>query len=429
MIERPNGLAFLCHPYHRGGVTRWMVDAAAEWVERGNACWFVTPRPREPFASGAGRPALAEMVESLSPNHQPALVTPDAGAEFEFGTEGYRARVYARAIVRGVPQGVPVVVSDDPAAWRAVAILRGRNPLIGVLHADETGYYALASRFRRAAAAIVSVSQRIRARANTTVALSGTITEVIPCGIPLPAHDGAGPPTSRELRLIWVGRINETQKRVSDLCAIARTLLGAGQAFRLDIIGDGEDAPALHACVERHGLADHVRLLGWMASPAVLGMLRKADLMLLPSNFEGMPVAAMEALASGCAVVGSDTCGLEEYLHRASARDALWIYPRGDVTGAANAIRAASQVPRERRHAAARRFAEEEFAIGVCMDRYMALRQRLPSAAPSNATVGRRHPGDLASWLLSRARLMRAYAGRRVPRRRGSPEPAASRAA
>jgi glycosyltransferase involved in cell wall biosynthesis len=241
--------------------------------------------------------------------------------------------------------------------------------------------------------------------------------DTIPCGIPLPAWDVPDEAPDHDLHLAWVGRINERQKRVSDLCAIAQALRDEGRSFRLDIIGDGEDAAALRAAFERAELTNHVFFRGWLPSVAVLATLRRADVLLLPSNYEGMPVAAMEALASGCAVVGSDTCGLEEYADCAVAREALWIYPRGKIADALNAIHEASEVPRDRRRVAARRLAEVEFAIAVCMDRYAALCERIASREGNGGAIAALHPGDVTSWIRSRARLLRAYARALLPGR------------
>jgi glycosyltransferase involved in cell wall biosynthesis len=321
-------------------------------------------------------------------------------------------------VFQHVPAGVPVVVSDDPAAWDALAMLRRRNPMIGVLHADEPHYYALASRFQHAATAIVSVSRRVFANARGTGAGSEATTDVIPCGIPLPTLATPVRATSERLRLVWVGRINEYQKRVSDLAAIAAALRGAGRAFRLDIIGDGEDAARLRALLQRSDIADDVQFLGWLPASAVQSALSESDLMLLPSNFEGMPVAAMEALACGCAVIGSDTCGLEEYQGRMSARNALWIYPRGNVGAAVAAIETAARVERDERRRAARRLAEEEFAIAVCMRRYEDLLSRLPRAEHVATAIPTRHIGDIASWVVSRARLLRRRANGLVAHKR-----------
>jgi glycosyltransferase involved in cell wall biosynthesis len=132
--------------------------------------------------------------------------------------------------------------------------------------------------------------------------------------------------------------------------------------------------------------------------------------MLLPSNFEGMPVAAMEALGAGCTVVASDTSGLEEYMDVPAATNALRIFPRGDVHRGAAAVIAAAKVAPETRRAAARKLADQEFSIETCMDRYAGLLQRLHKApVVSGATVPAWTVADVASLSIAAARRARRW--------------------
>jgi glycosyltransferase involved in cell wall biosynthesis len=125
-------------------------------------------------------------------------------------------------------------------------------------------------------------------------------------------------------------------------------------------------------------------------------ILRGADVFVLPSNFEGMPVAAMEALAHGCAVVASDSAGVEEYASATAARGCLWIYPRGEISAAVAAILAAGQIDKGARRVRARAFAVSEFSIDTCMDRYAELVERV-RCTPSQDRI------DLGSLRLARA--------------------------
>ncbi|HJU69141.1 MAG TPA: glycosyltransferase family 4 protein [Gemmatimonadaceae bacterium] len=412
-------VAFLCQPYHRGGVTRWMVDAASEWVRRDQGrCWLVAPLPRSPFVNGAGRPTIVELAETLPSGVRPRIAAPVVGSEFEFGTCDYRARVLARALQQTLPAGVPIVVSDDPATWRGSSLVRGRHPLIGVLHGPDEPYMRLAEQYQGVAAAIVGVSPRVLNAARARVRTEEMATRVIPCGIPLPPAPPAPGHESSEIRVIWVGRITEREKRVSDLAAIAVELARAGRRFRLDIAGDGEDSGALRESVVRNELTQVVHFHGWLNHEAVTDLLARADVLLLPSNFEGMPVAAMEALARGCSVVASDTSGLDHYLDSPEAREALWIFPCGDVPGAARLVLRAAAVPPAQRRRAARRLAEQEFSIAICMDRYAALlseihqrRRTGPAAIASHAAA------DLASFAVAAARQLRLRVASKLARR------------
>jgi glycosyltransferase involved in cell wall biosynthesis len=361
-----------------------------------------------PFVNGLGRPAIVDLAQALPMAVRPRIASPLVGSEFEFGTGDYRARVYARSLQRALPAGVPIVVSDDPATWRGTSLLGGRHPLIGVLHGPDEPYMRLAERYHTVAAAIVGVSARVLNAARARFRTGGIATQVIPCGIPLPTVPGSSLGEPQELRLIWLGRIAEREKRVSDLASIASELRRAGQRFRLDVVGDGEDAGLLRQTIVRHELTNVVHLHGWLHHEAVTDLLRRAEVLLLPSNFEGMSVAAMEALASGCSVVASDTSGLDEYLGSPGARDALWIFPCGDVQEAARLVLRAAAVPAIQRQHAARRLAEEEFSIARCMDKYAALLLEIHRPQRTGpAAIAPYAAADLASFAVAAARQLR----------------------
>ena len=411
---RTDAIALLCHPYHRGGVTRWMVDAGVEWRRRGGECWFIAPRPRTEFSSGKGRPLVLELMQSVDPRAVPTIVAPDVGAEFELGTHAYRASVYAAAVMRSVPPGVAVLGSDDAAAWHAAALLRTAHPMIGVLHADDPWYYELAHRYAGSVSAFVAVSSRVQRRLAELMGPAAPLAARIPCGIPFAPSDDdhqAWPTNPRDpARLVWIGRMDEHQKRVSDLPRIAAGLMATGLRFQLDVIGSGGEAATIARQVRELGLDGTVRLHGWQSGEFVQSALRNADLLLLPSNFEGMPVAAMEALASGCAVVGSDACGLEEYAERPEAQRCLWIFPVGSVPAAVAAVREALQTPSSLRREAATTFAADEFTIARCMDRYAAVLADLPPVTgPARVSRPRRLATQLASLGISTARRAKQW--------------------
>jgi glycosyltransferase involved in cell wall biosynthesis len=60
----------------------------------------------------------------------------------------------------------------------------------------------------------------------------------------------------------------------------------------------------------RLGVADHVHVLGWR--PDVPQLLKRADVLVLPSRYEGMPNVLLEALSAGVPVVATRAEGIEE---------------------------------------------------------------------------------------------------------------------
>jgi glycosyltransferase involved in cell wall biosynthesis len=381
-----NGVAFLCHAYHRGGVTRWMVDAAAELRKRGVPVWFVVPEPRTPFASGAGRPTVASLIRELEPEHQPTLLTRSVGLPFELGTHGYRTAVYADAIVGGVPAGTPCIVSDDPDVWAAASSIRDAYPMIGILHADEAKYYALARAYGSELAACIAVSRRIAAAAAREAGIS---VEAIPCGVPMrPLPDAAQ--RDHRARVVWAGRIEEEQKRVSDLVRIATALRIQDVPFTLQVIGDGPERLRLEREIEALGLQDQVELLGWMDADGIWARFCDSDVLILPSNFEGMPVVVMEALSAGCAVVASRVSGVEDVTEDELGSRVLFTHAIGDADCAASLISRAMAIPVAVRRSAARAAAAKLFSIEVCVDRYQEILPRARAMTAASDAPSRR---------------------------------------
>lgn len=414
-MTTPTTLGLVCNPYHRGGITSWMVDLAAEWTNQHGECWFVAPRPRAPFVSAGNRPTVLDLLEKHIASAQPTVVAPPVGPEYEFGTEDYRATVYVSAILERLPPGVPLVVSDDPAVWRAAAWLTERNPLVGVLHADEEHYYRLVRRYGASAGALVCVSERIRRHASMLPETKGRRLATIPCGtrIGTDAEPTVAAPGS-PLRLIWIGRMDERQKRVSDLPKIAAELRRLGVAFTLDLYGDGGDRAALEDTIRKERLGEMVRLHGWRSADELARALSSADVMLMPSNFEGMSVAVMEALAHGCGVVASRVSGVEDYEQNERARDALWLHGVGDVVAAANCVAEVGRVPHTVRVERARAFARAEFSISRSVERYAELLADLaPTHRPAHADL-RRRIASVISYPVAAQRMARLWVrGRR----------------
>ncbi|MFN2399752.1 MAG: glycosyltransferase family 4 protein [Gemmatimonadaceae bacterium] len=407
-------LGLVCNPYHRGGITRWMVELASEWQRQGGQCWFMVPRPRKPFVSAGGRPTILELIEREPTELRPVVIAPEVGAKFEFGTEPSRAQVYSEAITSAVPAGVPLIVSDDSAAWMAAACVAHRNPFVGVAHSDEAHYYDLVLRYRRSLAAVVGVSHRVRERAVQRA--EGTVpAATIPCGTNLTAAVRRPRPADSPLRLVWVGRLEERQKRVSDLPRLGVALRARGLPYEMEIVGDGDAANDVRAAVRAAGLTETIRMTGWLTAEDVRNKLAWADVLVLPSNFEGMPVAMMEALAAGCAVVASRVSGVEDYDGHPLARGCLWVHGAGDVDEAAEHVMAASRVPPSVRSASARLLAESEFGIDRCALRYAELFDHLDPTIRSGYDAHLYH--RVARFLsppIAASRIVRLWAANRM---------------
>ena len=120
---------------------------------------------------------------------------------------------------------------------------------------------------------------------------------------PAEADTGDGP-----LRLLFVGRL-EVQKNVARLLD-AMSLVR--RPVRLRLVGDGELRPGLEAQAARLGL--DVEFAGRLSGTELVDAYRSADAFVLPSDKEGMPLAALEAMAAGLPVVATAVPGNTDLL-------------------------------------------------------------------------------------------------------------------
>ncbi|MDR3483032.1 MAG: glycosyltransferase [Burkholderiaceae bacterium] len=111
--------------------------------------------------------------------------------------------------------------------------------------------------------------------------------------------------------IVFAGRFCE-QKRPQFLAAILQTLAARGSKFQALIIGDGDLQPAFADTINKANLASSVRLLGRVDHVAWLEVLAASDIFLLPSLYEGISVALLEAMGMGVVPVTASVGGQEE---------------------------------------------------------------------------------------------------------------------
>lgn len=136
------------------------------------------------------------------------------------------------------------------------------------------------------------------------------------------------------LLILNVGRLVPEKAQDLLLEAFSRLQPEEKRGARLLIAGEGPEREALSAMIERLGLAGSATLLGRRRDVAAL--LNAADLFVLSSDIEGMPLVIAEALACGCPVVSTDAPGVGALLGDAGA-----IVPRNNAAELTAAMRSA----------------------------------------------------------------------------------------
>jgi glycosyltransferase involved in cell wall biosynthesis len=139
-------------------------------------------------------------------------------------------------------------------------------------------------------------------------------------------------PAAIERRPQLVGTIGrlEPQKGVDVLIRALAEVEGA----TLLVVGDGSERGRLEELARSVGVAERVEWKGWSDDPR--SHLATLDVFVLPSRNEGFPLAVLEALLAGTAVVASDVGSVADVVREGETG---LLVPREDPAALAAAIR------------------------------------------------------------------------------------------
>jgi glycosyltransferase involved in cell wall biosynthesis len=233
---------------------------------------------------------------------------------------------------------------------------------------------ALVRRMFRQADTVVVLGAVWETFARETLGVSSEKLYVIPNTVPgpasLPVRTDSDVPV-----VLFLGRLGE-RKGTADLLN-AMAALPADLPYRALLAGDGEVQRFAQQAASL-GLGEKVQFPGWVSAPQAKDYLARADVFVLPSYNEGLPMAVLEALSYGLPVISTPvgsipdavTDGVEGILHAP-----------GDVPALTAALHRllASTTERQRIGSAARARYERDFAIErgyqAFWDRYQALQK------------------------------------------------------
>jgi glycosyltransferase involved in cell wall biosynthesis len=117
-------------------------------------------------------------------------------------------------------------------------------------------------------------------------------------------------PTS-ELSVLAVGRLHAVKDHAFLVRACSQ-LRACGLRFECLIAGEGPERSNLESLIRKHGLRDRVRLLGHVPNERMDSLYERADVVVLTSRSEGIPLVLMEAMASGKLVLAPEITGIPE---------------------------------------------------------------------------------------------------------------------
>jgi len=247
------------------------------------------------------------------------------------GAAGAKLAVFLRAIaalLRARPAIVHVHAASNASFFRKallLAIARARGCRT-VFHLHGGGFQAFATRHRIIVRHTLAHSSAVLALSDSwagylrTLA-PGALVTVLPNAVVLPPLPREGVDAGR---ILFLGRL-EPAKGIHELLAAVELLAPRYPHLRLVLAGSGP------MTIPR---APHIVQPGWIDAATRADELRRAAIFCLPSHAEGLPLALLEAMAAGKAVVATSVGAVPEAL----AGGAGMLVPPRDVPALAAAL-------------------------------------------------------------------------------------------
>ena len=279
-----------------GGAHTFLVKLCEPLAHRGWKVSFVT----QPGEDSAIPRALAAVGGEIHDDLWRAIHLPEE-----------RAARLARWVNQSRPDAYLISTSPD-TGWLALPLLDPRIPTVCVAHNDVEAYYAPLRHYAPFIDCAVGVSAETYRKIVDECGMPTERARRIPYGVEsldvveAEARWTRAARGGEPLRIAYVGRMVEPQKRVMDFARLASELERRRVAFELHFIGDGSERDALAAELKRLGLAERARFWGWLTPEEVRAKSLALDVFVLMSDHEGLPVALLEAMGRALVPVVTD---------------------------------------------------------------------------------------------------------------------------
>jgi glycosyltransferase involved in cell wall biosynthesis len=288
------------------------------------------------------------------------------------GTPAEQAAALIKSLAGQRVSGVHGYFAHLPAEVAQISAKRLNVPFGFSSHARDARKVSdtqLAERSRDAACVIACNGDVAK-----DIGRSGAKVQLMPHGVDLERFQPRPQSSERPLRLLAVGRLVE--KKGFDVLIAAAARLSFD--FRLHIIGEGPEAGRLEGLIAAAGLRERVELCGAKTHAELPNEYARAHAIIVPSvidrtgDRDGLPNVALEAMASGRAIISSDVSAIGSAI---TNEDTGLLAPPGDAAALASAIErvASSALFRAELGRRARERVEKDFEIGRCAGRFCDL--------------------------------------------------------
>lgn len=305
--HRPLRIAQMCTDFGMGGIARHALDLGA-WLKSQGHGVYLAGTPGE----WAGEQAGGEFLSIPS-----RFVGADGGPIFRRLVHTGHGAVALRRWLLSSQIDVIHAHESAPALVALLARMRLNIPLVVTYHGSDPRRIKGFGKIARHADLVVTPSHRAAGDLAEIAGVSKDRLRVIGLGIKPPPQDTAQDVAElRESLLRGGNRLVVTiarvayQKGIDVLIDCVARLKENHPDYRFVVVGDGPLDQEMRALAQQRNLNDCLHFAGRTEVP--YRFLRAADLMLLTSRWEALPISIAEAFQSGTPVVATDCSGVHE---------------------------------------------------------------------------------------------------------------------
>lgn len=172
---------------------------------------------------------------------------------------------------------------------------------IGMIHSDREHVYQIIESYSSWLDVVVAVSKHSADHLADRGRSKNVSIANVPCGIPV--SPAIRTPSDGKLRVLYLGRIEEEQKRVSLMARIIRESIQRDPRIEWTLVGDGPQAGETRAALDG---VPGLTFTGALSYQAAREEIPKHDVYFLCSDYEGLPLSMLEAMSAGLVPVVSD---------------------------------------------------------------------------------------------------------------------------